>query len=74
MRIPRLAVFILFAFLSAFSFSLATAAPASDEWKALNPAELALEAPAVEKDADAEGLFWEVRIDDNPEGDLIFNH
>jgi hypothetical protein len=28
----------------------------------------------VEKEADAEGLFWEVRMDDNPEGDLIFNH
>ena len=29
---------------------------------------------AVEKDADAEAIFWEVRIDDNPDGDLIFNH
>jgi hypothetical protein len=29
----------------------------------------------VEKDADdAEALFWEVRIDDDPEGDLIFTH
>src|SRR4030095_5172853 len=47
---------------------------AGDEWKPIDPAQLALKSPTVEKDADAEGLFWEVRIDDNPEGDLIFDH
>jgi len=47
---------------------------AYDDWKPVDPAELALKAPTVEKDADAEALFWEVRIDDNPEGDLILNH
>ena len=46
----------------------------SDDWKPIDPGALALKAPTVEKDADAEALFWEVRIDDNPEGDLIFNH
>lgn len=46
----------------------------SDDWKPVEPAHLALKTSTVEKDADAEGLFWEVRIDDNPEGDLIFNH
>src|SRR4051794_15537010 len=50
------------------------AAPAYDDWKPVTPEELALKEPTVEKDADAEGLFWEVRIDDNPDGDLIFNH
>jgi hypothetical protein len=52
----------------------ALAAPPYDDWKPVTPAELALKEPAVEKDADAEALFWEVRIDDNPDGDLIFNH
>ena len=47
---------------------------AADEWKPIDPAHLALKAATVEKEADAEGLFWEVKIDDNPEGDLIFNH
>jgi Domain of Unknown Function with PDB structure (DUF3857) len=47
---------------------------AGDEWKPIDPGHLALKASTVEKDADAEGLFWEVKIDDNPEGDLIFNH
>ena len=44
------------------------------DWKPVDPAELAMKTPVVEKDADAEALFWEVRVDDNPEGDLIFNH
>src|SRR5882724_5329123 len=45
-----------------------------EDWKIIEPADLALKTPVVEKDADAEALFWEVRVDDNPEGDLIFNH
>ena len=47
---------------------------ALDDWKPVDPSELTLKTPTVEKDADAEALFWEVRIDDDPEGDLIFNH
>ena len=45
-----------------------------EDWKPIDPADLSLKSSTVEKEADAEGLFWEVRIDDNPEGDLIFNH
>ena len=47
---------------------------AVEDWKPIDPADLALKNPTVEKDADAEGLFWEVRIDDNADGNLIFNH
>jgi hypothetical protein len=47
---------------------------AGDDWRPLGPADLALKTPVVEKDADAEAIFWEVKLDDNPEGDLIFNH
>jgi hypothetical protein len=47
---------------------------AGEDWKPVDPAELALKSPTVEKEADAEGLFWEVRIDDNEDGDLIFTH
>src|SRR5256714_1039535 len=54
--------------------SPASVRASGDEWKPIDPAHLALKTSTVEKDADAEGLFWEVRIDDNPEGDLIFNH
>src|SRR5690349_3327938 len=50
------------------------AAPVGEDWKPVDPAELSVKSPVVEKDADAEGLFWEVKIDDNPDDDLIFNH
>lgn len=46
----------------------------AEDWKPVDAAELSLKSPTVEKEADAEGLFWEVRIDDSPDGDLIFNH
>jgi hypothetical protein len=45
-----------------------------DDWKPIDPAHLALKAPKVEPDADAEALFWEVRVDDGDESDLIFSH
>lgn len=46
----------------------------ADDWRPIEPAEIALKSPVVEKDADAEALFWEVRIDDSPDGDLILSH
>lgn len=66
--LPTLLLLCLFA---AFT---ATALAFGEDWKPIDPAQLALKNSVVEKDADAEGLFWEVRMDDNPEGDLIFNH
>ena len=47
---------------------------AGDDWKPVEPAHLSLKNSTVEKEADAEALFWEVKIDDNPDGNLIFNH
>jgi hypothetical protein len=38
---------------------------AGDEWRPVTPEELAAKTPSVEKDADAEALFWEVKIDDS---------
>jgi hypothetical protein len=64
-------VSLLLCVFAAFAISIQAA---GDEWKPIDPAHLALKSSTVEKEADAEGLFWEVRIDDNPEGDLIFNH
>jgi Domain of Unknown Function with PDB structure (DUF3857)/Transglutaminase-like superfamily len=50
------------------------AAALADDWKPIDPGALASKTPAIEKDADAEGMFWEVRVDDNPDGDLILTH
>lgn len=44
------------------------------DWKPIDPAHLALKTPVVEKDADAEAIFWEVRVDDGDESDLIFTN
>ncbi len=62
---------VVFCLLSAITTNSAFA---GDDWKPVDPAHVALKAATVEKDADAEGLFWEVRVDDNPEGDLILTH
>lgn len=51
----------------------AVPAIAGDDWKPIDPAHLAMTAPVVEKDADAEAIFWEVRINDAGE-DLVFSH
>lgn len=48
-----------------------TYARGDKDWKALEPSELgAAAAPVVEKDADAEALFWEVVIDDSQSYEL----
>jgi hypothetical protein len=42
----------------------------AQDWKPIDPADLALKAPIVEKDADAEAIFWEVRVDDSSVDEL----
>ena len=51
------------------ALALAPAAFAGDnEWKPIDPAHLAMKAPVVERDADAEAIFWEVRVADEFDG------
>ena len=45
-----------------------------DEWLTIDPSDLALKAPLVEPDADAEAIFWDVRIDDGGDNDLVLSH
>ena len=57
------------------SHSAATAvAPGGEEWRAIDPADLALKVPIVEPDADAEALFWDIRVDDGGLSDLVLSH
>ena len=51
----------------------AVPALAGDDWRPIDPGHLAMKQPVVEKDADAEAIFWEVRINDAGE-DLVFSH
>jgi hypothetical protein len=47
---------------------------ANSDWREISPAELQMKTPKVEPDADAEAIFWEVRIDDSSADNLSLNH
>jgi Domain of Unknown Function with PDB structure (DUF3857)/Transglutaminase-like superfamily len=49
------------------SFSIVIFAGDND-WRPVTPEELGQKAPKVEADADAEAIFWEVKVDDSGEG------
>lgn len=53
-------------------WSLASAG--GEEWRPVDPADLALKAAVVEPNADAEAIFWDIRIDDGGENDLVLSH
>ncbi len=73
MKFPRFS--LRFCALLFFLFSTDAAATITvEDWRAVDPAELSLKNATVEKDADAEALFWEVKIDDSAKGDLILSH
>ncbi len=72
MRLPRplfrLTLLCVFCLLPASVFAF------GDDWKPITPSELALKTPVVDKDADAEAVFWEVRVDDSSTEGLVFNN
>jgi hypothetical protein len=47
---------------------------AGEEWRPVEAADIALKAPIVEPNADAEAIFWDVRIDDGGANDLVLSH
>ena len=49
-------------------------AQAAEDWRPVDTADLASKTPVVEKDADAEALFWEVRLDDAQTDKTVFKH
>jgi len=64
-----------------FLFSLGLLLPAAvfagDEWEPVNPADLSSKTAVVDKDADAEAVFWKVRVADDLEGGdprTVLNH
>ena len=58
--------YVLRALLAAILFLGLTAslALAADDWKPVDPSHLAMKAPVVEPEADAEAILWDVRVDD----------
>lgn len=51
----------------------ASSAVASDDWLPITPQELAMKSSLVEKDADAEAIFWTVRVADTAESGDVRN-
>jgi hypothetical protein len=47
---------------------------AGDDWKPVDPAHLALKAPVVDKDADAEAIFWEVQVEFSSQKTVFVNY
>lgn len=46
-----------------------------EEWRPINPSDLAQKVPMVEPDADAEAIFWDIRIDNSGgRNDLELSH
>src|SRR4051812_8499670 len=51
-----------------------TAGDNAPVWKPVTPEELQMKAPKVEADADAEAIFWEVKIDDKKLESVYYDH
>jgi hypothetical protein len=66
--------FVLRLFLTLFIFGIVNIASAQTVWRPVSPGELAIKTPTVEPDADAEAIFWEIRIDDKKDSKLFYNH
>jgi Domain of Unknown Function with PDB structure (DUF3857)/Transglutaminase-like superfamily len=45
-----------------------------EEWRPIDAADLALKAGMVDPNADAEAIFWDIRIDDGSQDDLVLSH
>jgi hypothetical protein len=65
---------LLFLFALALFAAAPVAARGDKDWKPLSPSELGTLTASVEKDADAEALFWEVYIDDSQVYELSLKH
>lgn len=69
----RIVALFLFCLLIVFSHAQAIFA-GGDSWREISPAELAMKTPRVEAGADAEAIFWEVRVDDSSSEELALKH
>ncbi|HEY8410248.1 MAG TPA: DUF3857 domain-containing protein, partial [Pyrinomonadaceae bacterium] len=65
---------VLAALLVAPLGAMRTGLAAGEEWRPIEPADLALKAAVVEANADAEAIFWDIRVDDGGENDLVLSH
>ena len=77
MRSPKslLLLFVVIALLlGPIGTGLPKVAAAGEDWRPIEAADLALKAAIVESNADAEAIFWDIRVDDGGENDLVLSH
>jgi hypothetical protein len=72
-RVASFTVLIVLAIASTLPRSAAVLA-GGEEWRLVDAADLALKSPIVEPNADAEAIFWDIRIDDGGANDLVLSH
>ena len=65
---------LLFAAIILTCTGVSAGAVDGEDWLPVNPAELALKAPIVDPNADAEAIFWDIRVDDGGDDDLVLSH
>ena len=73
MKSPFKTPAILVSLLSLF-FLAHTSFAQDKDWRPITPEELSMQKPLVEPDADAEAIFWEVRVNDSDQEDLSMSH
>ena len=59
---------------SAFLVLSSTVVAQDKDWRPVSPEDLTSKTPVVEPSADAEAIFWEVRVDDSSSDGLILRH
>src|SRR5690606_28565940 len=69
----RLALQAIFAFFAAVGL-VGTINAQEKNWRPIAPEDLQAEKAVVEPDADAEALFWDIRVDDSSSDDVDISH
>ena len=73
-HVSRTPLYLLVFLLALSALEWRPARAGDGDWKPVDPAHLALKQPVVERDADAEAIFWEVKADDGGEQDFVLAH
>ena len=55
-------------------FTFSTNLCAKDEWKPVSPSELSMKHGKVDPDADAEAIFWDIKVNDAGQQKMIMDH
>lgn len=72
--IIRSAFFAAFCIALSATFGLSELKAQDALWRTVSQAEIDMKTPLVEPDADAEAIFWEIRIDDKKANKLTYSH